>query len=91
MASQYDQSNLAGVALSIHASHTISDTTPYVPPAGFHVAAIKIVSPAIFDTLTGTLTGYASVTYPGGYTITGVFTAVTLTSGAVEVVLARNT
>jgi hypothetical protein len=91
MASLFDTTVLAGVALSIHGSATVTGTSAYTPPAGYYVAAIVVVTPAVFTALAGTHTGFAGVTYPEAFTITGRFTGLTLASGTVNVIFGRNT
>lgn len=58
---------------------TISDTSAHTGTFN----AITIVSDAVFTALTGTITGYGTITYPAGITLYGSFTSITLASGVV--------
>lgn len=74
----------SGSALSVtikppSAGLTISDTSAKTGTW----SAVQVLSDAVFTLFTGSITGYATVTYPAGTTLYGNFTAITLASGSV--------
>jgi hypothetical protein len=72
--------SIGGISIkSPSASLTISDTAAHTGTW----TSIQIVSAAVFTLLTGTNTGYATISYPAGLTLYGNFTAITLASGTV--------
>lgn len=63
-------------------SQTIADTQAHSVPGAF---AFAVEADAVISALTGSLTGFAGVTYKTGRTVFANFTSITLASGTVTI------
>lgn len=67
----------------VNGSATLTGTAAQTPTGAPAWGAIDILTDTVFTSLTGTMTGYAGVTYPAGKILYGRFTALQLASGSV--------
>ena len=64
---------------TLNGGQVIADTTPVTG----NWIEIRVLTTAVFTTLTGNLTNVGSTSFPAGTILNGRFTAITLASGSV--------